>query len=134
MSFEERLIEDVLASSGIVSARRRGEVALELRAHLEEAIEEARAEGLGEAEIARLIAKRFGGPEEIAEQFSDVYRAERRAAYFIAFFLLAAAALVAVSAFVAAVQVTVAIGMGYTAHRAFPPDHLMWEIALLAGL
>ena len=134
MSFEERLIEKVLASSGIVSARRRGEVARELRAHLEDAIEEARAAGLGEADIAQLIARRFGGPEEVARQFADVYRAERRAVYFIAFFLLAVAALIAISAFVGAVQLTVALGMGYTAYRAFPPDHLMWEIALLTGL
>src|SRR5215475_14299147 len=119
MSFEERLIEEVLASSGIVSARRRGEVARELRAHLEDAIEEARAAGLGEADIAQLIARRFGGPEEVARQFADVYRAERRAVYFIAFFLLAVAALIAISAFVGAVQLTVALGMGYTAYRAF---------------
>jgi len=134
MNFEERLIEEVLASSGIVSARRRGEVARELRAHLEDAIEEARAAELCEPDIAQLIARRFGGPEEIARRFADVYRAERRAVYFIAFFILAAAALVAVSAFVGAVQITVAIGMGHTADWAFPPDHLTWEIALLAGL
>src|SRR5262245_60504032 len=134
MNFEERLIEEVLASSGIVSARRRGEVARELRAHLEDAIEEARAAGLCEPDIAQLIARRFGGPEEIARQFADVYRAERRAVYFIAFFILAAAALVAVSAFVGAVLVTVAIGMGHTADLAFSSDYLTWGISVLAGL
>jgi hypothetical protein len=134
MGFEERLIEEILASSGIVGTRRRGDVARELRAHLEDAIEEARTAGLGEVEIARLIARRFGGPEEIARQFADVYRAERRAIYFIAFFLLVVVALVAVSAFVGAVQVTVAIGMGHSAYWAFPSDHLPWEIAVLSGL
>src|SRR5262249_59871392 len=118
MNFEERLIEEVLASSGIVSARRRGEVARELRAHLEDAIEEARAAELCEPDIAQLIARRFGGPEEIARRFADVYRAERRAGYFIAFFIPAAAAPVAGLAFLSARRPACAVGGGAAASRA----------------
>src|SRR5262245_6701504 len=102
MSTDERLIEKVLASSGALSRRSRNEIARELRAHLEDAAEEARAAGQDEAEIGRVISLRFGEPEEIARRFAEVYRAERLAIYFVAFFLLAAASLMAVSAFVGA--------------------------------
>src|SRR5262245_49572051 len=134
MSAEERLIEKVLASSGVMSNRSRSEIARELRSHLEDATEVARAAGHDEAEIERIIASRFGEPEEIARRFADVYRTERLAVYFVSFFLLAAVSLVAVSAFVGAVQVTLAVGMGYSASWAFPARHLYLEIAMLAGL
>ncbi|MEW6737957.1 MAG: permease prefix domain 1-containing protein [Acidobacteriota bacterium] len=134
MSTEEKLIEKILASSGIVSARRRREVARELRAHLEDAIEEARAAGHNEAEIEELVLLRFGEPQEVAEQFADVYCAERFMAYFIYCFLLVVGSLVVVSAFVGTVQISLAVGMGYGAAWAFPRGHLVWEIALLTGL
>jgi hypothetical protein len=134
MSAEERLIEKVLASSGVMSGRSRSEIARELRAHLEDATEGARAAGHDEAEIERVISLRFGEPEEIARRFAEVYRAERFTIYFVSFFLLAAAALMAVSAFVGAVQITLAVGMGYPAAWAFPARHLHLEVAMLAGL
>jgi len=134
MSIEERLIEKVLASSGVLSRRSRNEITRELRAHLEDATEEARAAGHDEAEIERVISLRFGEPEEIARRFAEVYRAERLAIYFLSFLLLAAVSLVAVSTFVSAVQIMLAVGMGYSASWAFPARHLYLEIAMLAGL
>jgi hypothetical protein len=134
MTIDERLIEKVLASSGVLSRRSRNEIARELRAHLEDAAEEARATGQDESAIEHVISLRFGEPEEIARRFAEVYRAERLAIYFVSFFLLAAASLVAVSAFVGAVQITLAVGMGYPAAWAFPARHIYIEIAMLAGL
>src|ERR1700730_18434782 len=89
MSEQEMLIDRILSASGIVGRNRRLEVEREMRAHIEDIIEEERAAGLDEKEIESRVALRFGRPGEIAQEFATVYRSQRIAFSLLSYSLLA---------------------------------------------
>src|SRR5262249_31949294 len=104
MSEHEILIARILAASGIVGHGRRSDVAREMRSHIEDLIEEERAAGCDEAEIERLVALRFGGPDQIAHEFATVYRSQRIALSVLSYSLLAILSAFVVTTFVCTIQ------------------------------
>src|SRR5256885_11677239 len=72
-------IRRIVSRAGIMTPAARRDMEEELDAHLEDAWEEARAQGQDEADIRRLICERFGDPDEIARELRMARRLERRA-------------------------------------------------------
>jgi hypothetical protein len=132
---EERLIASVLARAGVASGRRRREIELELRAHVEEIVEEARAEGRSDSDISALIVRRFGSPEPIAAAFADVYRIDRWAIVAVSFIALTIAATALAYGLVYVVEQALASAFGSTSARAaLSLNHLAWQGVLMVGL
>lgn len=96
----ERMVAQVVGLAKLPGRKSGREVAKELRAHLEDLEEEARFQGYDAGAIGRMVAMRFGEPEEIAAAFTSVYWAERQARR-----MVQSAILVIVSAVVAGVVV-----------------------------
>jgi hypothetical protein len=73
---------DHMVSRVILLAKVRGsvrgcELAKELRAHLDDLVDEVRSQGYDDEAAARIVRMRFGEPEEIAAAFAAVYAPER---------------------------------------------------------
>src|SRR5258708_28650946 len=119
MSEDEKLIEKIMASSGIVGRARRSDAARELRAHIEDIIEEEREAGRGEKEIEHLVFARFGQAEQIGEEFAIVYRPQRIGWSLLSYSLLALTSVFAVAGFVYAIQYAVAVRLGFTTTSMF---------------
>jgi hypothetical protein len=71
-----------MVSRVILLAKVRGsvrgcELAKELRAHLDDLVDEVRSQGYDDEAAARIVRMRFGEPEEIAAAFAAVYAPER---------------------------------------------------------
>src|SRR2546423_482304 len=77
MRTSDHVIEKIAKSSLLPAGKRGREILRELRSHVEDFELEAREAGQQDDEVAALIAARFGDPEQIAHQFSWVYRRER---------------------------------------------------------
>jgi hypothetical protein len=69
---------DELAHALPVSRRQRQAIERELRAHLEDTRRELQLSGWHPDDALRESLARLGNPEEIVEQFTDVYRPPRR--------------------------------------------------------
>ena len=104
MAISGRLIDEIVAASRIPFQKRRREVLLELRAHLEDFVNAGRAGGHSEEEIERLLVERFGDPRQIAGQFAWVYRRERVAVCAGGFLMATAAVSLAIAATAIPVQ------------------------------
>jgi hypothetical protein len=134
MSEQEMLIDRILSASGIVGRNRRLEVEREMRAHIEDIIEEERAAGRDEKEIERRVALRFGRPGEIAQEFATVYRSQRIAFSLLSYSLLAVVSVFTVASFVYLIQYGVVLWLGLPTTPIFTRTHLGPENALLVGL
>jgi hypothetical protein len=134
MAPDDVLIERVMAGSGIAGRKRRHEVRLELRSHLEDLIAEARQAGHTDATIATLVAARFGDPGQVASAFARVYRSDRIAFGLAAFGSLAVVALAISYAFVYGVQALLAYGLGVMPARSPSTAHLVSEAVLVGTL
>jgi len=119
MQAAHRLIEEIVSSSRIPSARRRREVLRELQAHVEDAI----SGGVTE----RLAVANLGVPREIARHFAWVYRRERAVLRLSVFLLSTIAVAGSVAAIVMAMKAGVAVGFGVPLIRMFNPRHTMIE-------
>jgi hypothetical protein len=76
------IVQQIVALARLPNARRR-DIERELREHLEDLADDARAQGHDEAMIERMEAIRFGDPRQIGAAFTSVYALElwtRRAA------------------------------------------------------
>ncbi|SPF49819.1 membrane hypothetical protein [Candidatus Sulfopaludibacter sp. SbA4] len=114
-----RLIEEIVSSSRIPSARRRREVLRELQAHVEDAI----SSGVTE----RLAVDNLGDPREIASHFAWVYRKERAVLRLSVFLLSTIAVAGSIAAIVMAMKAGIAIGFGVPLPRIFSPRHTLIE-------
>jgi hypothetical protein len=85
MRIADQLIDRIVRTSNLPSAKQRRELQLELRAHMEDFVEAAREAGHNEAEIEQLVLTNFGDPGQIAREFAFVYRDERRRVQAVAF-------------------------------------------------
>jgi hypothetical protein len=127
MHAADELIHCIMNSSGIPSAKRRGEIHRELRSHIEDFVVAARNAGHGQHEIERLVLANFGDPGQIAQGFAWVYRNERRRlrvlAYAISTVLLASC----LSAAVLAMQAALALGFGTSILKVLASRHTVIE-------
>jgi hypothetical protein len=127
MTAAERLIDEIMAASRIPFARRRREVARELRAHVEDFVSAGQQGGFAEAEIERLLVERFGDPHQIARQFAWVYRRERAALHLCAFLISTVLVSLATSAAAIAMQAGMAFGFGAPMLQVFGSRHTAIE-------
>jgi hypothetical protein len=96
----DELIFSIVNRSQLPSSKRRRDVEQELRAHAEDFADTTRKAGHPEHEIDGLLLDRIGDPEQIAADFSHVYRYERRClstlAYSLSTLLLAASLVITI--------------------------------------
>lgn len=127
------LIENIVRTSRIPSARRRRELARELRAHIDDFADHARREGLSEAEIERLIVARFGDPREMGRNFAWVYRADRAAFRAAAFALCTPIVAALIAAGTLGVQAAIAAGFGQSLNERHSIIELLDILATVAA-
>ena len=83
------LIAKIIAESKMPGRARQEDLRRELRAHVEDLFEDARAAGHDDIEAEQIVLRRFGDPEEIAGQLAYVYRFIRMGQWAIPATLLA---------------------------------------------
>jgi hypothetical protein len=134
MSEHEMLVEKIMSASGIFGHQRKHDIATEMRCHIEDIIDEELAAGHDEKEIERLVALRFGEPEEIAQDFATVYRSQRIVFTMLSYALLGIVSVFLVAAFVYTIQFGAARWIGASTAHIFAKSHMQSEIPLLAGV
>jgi hypothetical protein len=77
MDPRDELIQRIVSSSRLVWSSARSDLERELRAHLDDAVESARAEGHDDARIFQTICDRFGSADEIAHELAKAHRVDR---------------------------------------------------------
>lgn len=111
MHIGDELIHSIVNCSQITS-KRKLEIQRELGTHMEDFIAASREAGYRDDEIEKLLLAQFGDPEQIAQDFSQVYRSERRMflalAYALSTLSLAACLLIAILV----IQTGLALGIG----------------------
>lgn len=105
----DHVVSRVIGQAKLPGHKRRGEVAKELRAHLDDLAEEVRSQGYDGETAARIIRMRFGGPEEIAAAFASVYAPERWARRILQSAILFAASTITVIVVVSTIQAIAAM-------------------------
>lgn len=113
------IVRRVISRSDFLDAAQRREIERELRAHVEDIVEEARAQGHDEATIAQIVEARFGRPQEVAAAFRTVYARERLVLNVVRVGSLLLASLVAVGLVVGSVQSIFAICTATSLRSAF---------------
>lgn len=113
------IVRRVISRSDFLDAAQRREIERELRAHVEDIVEEARAQGHDEATIAQIVEARFGRPQEVAAAFRTVYARERLILNVVRVGSLLLASLVAVGLVVGSVQSIFAICTATSLRSAF---------------
>jgi hypothetical protein len=104
MTHLDHLVTRVMSLAKLPGNKRGCEVAKELRAHLDDVIEEARSLGYDDEAAARIVRMRFGEPQEIAAAFAVVYAPERWARRILQAAILFAASTIAVAVVLSTVQ------------------------------
>lgn len=121
----DAIVRRVILRSDFLDAEQRREIERELRAHVEDIVEEAHTQGYDEATIAQIVEARFGRPQEVAAAFRTVYARERLILNVVRGAGLLLASLAAVGLVVGSVQWIVAICTATSLHSAF--SHIAWE-------
>jgi hypothetical protein len=118
MATVDEFVCRVISQVGRLRSSTRNDLERELRAHLEDAMEQARAEDKND--LPRVACRRFGDPEEIGRELEHVHRFERRAVLAADASLLLGVSVVAVAAVVCAFQLSIATWIGISPSHAFP--------------
>ena len=121
------LIDSIVNSSHIPSAKRRIEIQRELRSHIEDFVVAAREAGRGQDEIEKLLLANFGHPGQIAQGFAWVYRHERRRLRAFAFTLSTLLLASCLSAAILAMQAGLAFGFGSPIMKVLASRHTVIE-------
>jgi hypothetical protein len=129
MRIADALIQEIITSSRIPSAKRRREVARELLSHIEDCVAIQRDAGKTGDEIERMVLARFGDPLQMGRNFSWVYRREQAICRLAVFALSIVALGGIVPIFILALQAGVTIGFGAPISKVFDPRHTMIETA-----
>lgn len=104
MTHLDHIVSRVALRASLPGNKRRREVEKELRAHLDDLVEEARSQGYDEEAAARIARVRFGEPQEIGAAFASVYAPERWARGILQATILFVASTVAVAVVLSTVQ------------------------------
>jgi hypothetical protein len=129
MRIADALIQEIITSSRIPSAKRRQEVARELRSHIEDFVAIQRDAGNTDGEIEKMVLARFGDPLQMGRNFSWVYRRERAILRLVVFALSTVAVASVVPVFVLTLQAGVEIGFGAPFSKVLDPRHTLIETA-----
>jgi len=132
MSAYDDFVERIVSHSGIPTSKVGRDLERELRAHLEDAVEDARSQGFDEAGIPQSVYDRFGDPDEIARGLAAAYRFERGAISIAYSLVWLGLALLTVAGLILTLQALAAMYSGISLPTAFP--HLKEEIAAFASL
>jgi len=124
----DELIDSIVNSSRIASARRRREIQRELRSHIEDSVAAAREAGCGQDEIEKLVYSNFGDPGQIAQQFAWVYRHERRTLRAVAYALSTMLLAASLSALILGMQAGLALGFGRPMMNVLASRHTVIEV------
>jgi hypothetical protein len=124
MKTADLLIDEIVASSRIISAKRRREIARELRSHIEELAHLAREDGHGEPEIETMVVQNFGDPRQFGRNFAWVYRRERAMGLLIVFMASTAVVSFLIAAGIVAAQAGLAASLGISFGEHFGGRHL----------
>src|SRR5215469_12690110 len=127
MQAADKLVEQVVDSSQVPRGKRRHEIQRELRSHIEDFVEAARAGGHGDDEIEKMVVASFGDPAQIAGGFAWVYRWERAAARAGMFLLSSVAVTSLMLGAVLALQAGMAIGFGTPLRKLLGSAHTAIE-------
>jgi hypothetical protein len=125
MDAYDDLVERIVAKGLIPTAARRREITSELRSHLDDLADHARASGHDDATIRTIVRRQFGEPDDIARRFATTYRADRIRFTVVLFVGLAVASVASVGAVIAIIQLLVAAEFGGTIRAAF--RGMQWE-------
>jgi len=125
MSDQDDIVSRVISLANLPGARRRGEIEKELRAHMEDIVEEARFQGYDQSAIQGIVEMRFGKPHDVAAAFASVYAPERLARCIVALAILIIASFVAVVLVIGSVQSAAAICTATSIASSF--RHIYWE-------
>ena len=120
MDSSSDLIRRIVSRSGVVTSRARGELERELRAHLEDAIEDLRSRDVDEARLSQIVCGRFGDPNQIAREFSNLHRLERWTMTIARSVTMLLISVLAVAGVILTIQLFLAIFSGASPLRAFP--------------
>jgi hypothetical protein len=123
----DELIDCIVNSSRILSARRRAEIQRELRSHVEDLVGAAQAAGRDQDEIEKLVLANFGDPCQIAQDFAWVYRHEQRRLRAVAFTLSTVLLASGLFAAILATQAVLALGFGAPIVKVVASRHTIIE-------
>jgi len=127
MQAADKLVEQVVNFSQVPRGKRRHEIQRELRSHIEDFVEAARAGGHGDDEIEKMVVASFGDPAQIAGGFAWVYRWERTAARAGMFLISSVAVTSLMLGAVLALQAGMAIGFGTPLRKLLGSPHTAIE-------
>ena len=127
MRAADELIDCIVNSSHIPSAKRRREIQRELRSHIEDFVGAAREAGRDQDEIEKLVLANFGDPGQIADGFAWVYRHERRRLRAFAFTLSTVLLASCLSVAILAMQAGLAFGFGTPIMKVLASRHTVIE-------
>src|SRR6266480_948469 len=108
MTKAEEFIRRIVTRSGALRSTTRRDLERELLAHLEDGIEEERAQGHEGSDLLERVCDRFGNPDEIAHQFELAYRFDRRAALLTDALVLMSLSVLTVAALILGLQLIIA--------------------------
>jgi hypothetical protein len=128
----EDLIERVLARSRVPGERRRREIMEELRAHLEDSADAIRAAGCEENTIERMVERRFGDADALAQDFAVAYAPERCLRHAVGVIAQLAAALLGATFVIGGFQSLIAIWTAEPIRVAF--THATPELVGIAAI
>jgi uncharacterized protein (UPF0335 family) len=100
----DQIVSRIILLAKLPGNKHRCEVAKELRAHLDDLVEEARSQGYDDEATARIVRMRFGDPQEVGAAFASVYAPERLARRILQLTILFAASTLAVVVVISTVQ------------------------------
>jgi hypothetical protein len=100
----DHIVSRVVLLAKLPGNKRQREVANELRAHLDDLVEDVRSQGYDGETAARIVRMRFGEPQEIAASFASVYAPERWARRILQSTILFSASIITVAFVLGTVQ------------------------------
>jgi hypothetical protein len=116
----DEFVGRVLSRARIVRSSTRDDIERELRAHFEDAFEEARSGACDTSDLTGTICQRFGSPDEIGGELERVHRFERRAILTGDALLLLGLSVLAVAFVILVFQLSIALSLGIAPSHAFP--------------
>jgi hypothetical protein len=116
MASLDEFVGRIVSRARIPRSSTRDDLDRELRAHFEDALEEAQATG----DVPDAVCRRFGNPEEIRGELERVHRFERRVFLTADTLLLIGISVVGVAAVILSFQLSIAMSIGIAPSHAFP--------------
>jgi hypothetical protein len=120
MASLDEFVGRVISRARILRSSTRDDVERELRAHFEDALEEARGTVGRTGDVPDNVCRRFGNPEEIGGDLERVHRFERRVILTADTLLLIGLSVLAVAVVVLSFQLSIAMSIGIAPSHAFP--------------